>query len=155
MGRSLSVPKTLESVSEVSLHLMNLKIKFHRHYLFAVDNYDPLIEELAEVKKAIPTSEAYVDKVSKDIKDQKQAAISGNMAEMARTVRKGARDVKAGAQSVESNKELLEVAEETAPNALEDLAAGFAKGTKTAADEDELMGKFEKMVEDALADAEN
>lgn len=110
-----------------------------------------MIEELGEVKEAIPTSEVYVDEVSADIEAQKQAAISGNKAAMARSVRKGARAVKKGAHSVESNPKLFNVADETAPHALEDLAAGFAKGTKTAKDENDLMGQFIKLVQDALA----
>lgn len=131
---------------------MNLKLKCNRYYLFAVDKYDPLIQELGKVQEAIPDAADYVKLLDADIEAQKQAATSGDPAAMSRSVLKGAKDTKDGSYNVGSNPDLYTLADQTAPRALRDLSAGFAKGTKTAADENDLMGQFEKEIEKALAE---
>lgn len=107
--------------------------------------------KLEEVALAMPESEIYVDELGEDLEYQKEAAQSGNIREMSKSVLKAMKDTKKGSHSVESNAKLFNIADVTAPNALRDLAAGFVKGTKDAKDENDLMGEFIKMVQDALA----
>lgn len=121
--------------------------------LFAVDNYDPLIAELENVVKAIPSSESYVGILDRDIKNQEAAVQTGNKADEASSALKGAEDTKAGAQAVESNAALYNLADVTAPEQLKELGEGFEKGTATAADENNLMGAFDQAVKAALANA--
>lgn len=144
--------KWLESdhcLFNLMINLRNTSLNFD--YLFAVENYQPLIDELGNVAKAIPDAQQYVQILQGDVEAQKQAVLSGDKAAMGRTVMKGAKDTKKGAKSVESDPELYELADQKAPKALRGLAAGFAKGTKDAKDENDLMGEFDKLVEAALA----
>lgn len=113
------------------------------------------MDELKNVVVAIPKSKHYIAKLDKDIEAQKQAALKGDIDEMVKTVRKGAKDTKRGAHNVKPNPGLYKMGDQTAPNALNDLAAGFEDGTKTAKDENDLMGQFDKLVEDALANPTN
>lgn len=110
-----------------------------------------MIAEVEDIRKDIPKSKNYVEKIDDDIVAQRQAALSGNRFRIARTVEQGAEDTKAGAYTVKSNPALYKLADKTAPDALEQLAKAILKGTKTAKDENDLLGAFIKLVAQALA----
>lgn len=103
--------------------------------------------------EAIPESKHYVKILDADIEAQKEAAISGNIKRMIESVRKGARDTKKGAKTLKSNANLFKLADEEAPAGLNGLGDGFAAGTKTAKDENDMMGEFTELVETYLAEA--
>lgn len=123
---------------------------FEFRFLFAANNYDALIATLDRIPKVIPKSKSYIKLLDEDIEAQKQAIISGDTEKMAETVRQGAEDTKDGAHTVKPNGKLYQLGSKTAPTALDALADGFEDGTKTAADENALMGKFNVIVQDAL-----
>lgn len=102
------------------------------------------------VAKEIPGTEKYVKTLNADIEAQKEAVLSGNKAEMAKTAEKGAKDTKAGAQAVKSNPKLFKLADIIAPEKLKEFAAGIRKGTKNPKDENDLMGALNRQVLDNI-----
>lgn len=119
--------------------------------LLAVDPYKSLEIDLDHIKETYPESAQYIDPVKVNVQNQEKAAESNNKPAMARYARIAGKLLKNGAHSVESNGRLFDLANVIAKNAFEDLAAGFAMGTKTAADQTELIERLTRMIDDALA----
>lgn len=110
------------------------------------DNYYPLMNSLKGVAKAIPGSAQYINTLITCITNQLTAAQSGDKQQMAATVRTGAQATKAGANTVSSNIFLYILGSIVAPAQLNNLADGLIKGSKTARDENNLMGEFNRLV---------
>lgn len=119
-------------------------------FLYAVDNYERLIATIDRIPEEMPQTKRYIEKLDEDIEAQKEAIITGDLEQMAETVRRGAEDTKEGAHTLKGNRKLYKVGDKVAPKELENLAEGFENGTKTAADEYALMGYFDTLVGDAL-----
>lgn len=136
----------------ISLSSCNwLHFIFECHYLFPVSNYEPLRASIGKNPKKTPQAAKFAEELRTDIANQKQAALSGNKAQIVKSIKKGADDSKNGSAAVKSKPKLFKFASVDAPKALDALAAGIEKGTKTVADENVLMGKFDKQVKAAQA----
>lgn len=127
------------------------RLNYNRYYIFTVSNYDPESRTIEEISKKIPQAKEYVKTLVSAIANQKQAALSGDKAKIVASIEKGAQQTKSGAAVVKSNPTLYKLTSQIAPEKLEDLAAGIKKGKKTAADENKLLGEFDKNVGAAIA----